>query len=325
MTVRVLMRIDFVPSYRVTLKSVGEKSWSACEAGVRKRPTSRRVGLTIVDIDLISATGHGRIVVPQGQLAEVGKTGSTHPDLKLLPSVQRRQREAFVVGGILLAPIGRRTDLIDRIGSLSVQVLVTVPCNVFVGHLVGRVGIVGAGDVESDGAEEGIVEERISYQAAWIIGLAGVGIGTKRVAVAFGDGVVDHKVARQLALVVGFDISAMILVEVGEAIVEQNWGTEVVRDVELQLADIGCHVCAGAVVDSGLVTRPGWSLGGGNAVLEIAGDVFGGNGREGGIYRGVGHAVLVLNCELLNLQCSITMSGSAPRVVSVGGVEEEWE
>lgn len=93
----------------------------------------------------------------------------------------------------------------------------------------------------------------------------------------------------QLILIEGFDIAAVVLVELGEAVVQQHWGADAVGDVELQRAGVGGDGVAcggGAVGDVDEVCAPAVD-GGGVFGFEVGGDEVGGHfgevgGREGG-------------------------------------------
>lgn len=209
--------------------------------------------LTVIEVDLVASTCHDSSVVAQGQLAEIGQTGSPHPHLELLIGVQRGQGEAGIVCWIAQTPIGWRADLVLSIGSCLVEILVVGPSDTGIGHEVGSVGVVGARGVECDGAEESVVEERVGNETTWVDSLAGFRVDLEWITIAAGDGGVAAEIAHQLVLIVRLDVSSMVLVEVGELIVEEDGRANVVGNVELQHADVGrdLGLAIGAVRDGG--------------------------------------------------------------------------
>ena len=53
------------------------------------------------------------------------------------------------------------------------------------------------------------------------------------------DGPIADEITFQLVSVERLDVSAMVLIKVGQAVVEVDWWSDVVRDVELEGADWG--------------------------------------------------------------------------------------
>jgi hypothetical protein len=81
MTVRVEIKIDFVPLYFSTGKSRTVLAYYTCRGG-------GHINRTIVDLQPVGATFQWGIIVPLCQLAESRQTGRPHPDLELLPCMQ---------------------------------------------------------------------------------------------------------------------------------------------------------------------------------------------------------------------------------------------
>lgn len=87
----------------------------------------------------------------------------------------------------------------------------------------------------------------------------------------------------------------MILVEVGEAIVEEDMRTDVIRDVEAQFANGRLNISARTVIYCGFVLRPLGFVASGRAVLEVGRRMASGNRRESRVGWGILRAVLVFD------------------------------
>ena len=151
---------------------------------------------------------------------------------------------------------------------------------------------------------ERVVEDGIGDEAARIVRLVCHGIKAQRITITAADAVVAAEVARKLRLVKRLDVSSMVLVKVGEAVVQKDVRAHVVRNQELQLANVGGELGGSgpaAVSDDGRVSRPFGSFTLGRAVLEIARDMTGRDGAEERILWRVGDTVLVLDGQLLHL------------------------
>lgn len=200
--------------------------------------------LTVDDLQRVSTGNHGMSVVPCVQLAEVGQTGSAHPD-----------HEVFVladVGGWVLVSVAavRKAvlpifwrDYFVVVGGLGllVQFLVGAPSDTLFGHFVGLIHLDFARDVEKHKGGVGIIEQGVGDQSAgvvsppFVIDLKGLARGVLNLL----DGDV---VAGQLAVVERLDVSAMVLVEVLEAVIEQYGGIKLdgqgeVEDTSPQAGD----------------------------------------------------------------------------------------
>ena len=95
--------------------------------------------------------------------------------------------------------------------------------------------------IDGSRAEEGVVEDGVGDQTTGVIGEAGA-ICLQWVASAATDGVVAQEMALELISVERLDISPVVLVEVGETVVEVDRRANVVWDVELQGTDGGPNV-----------------------------------------------------------------------------------
>ena len=193
-------------------------------------------------------------VVALIQLAESGKTRSSHPDLKSLPILQVRRGSVLGVSiREALLPVGRRDDVVVAILSLSVKVLVTVPRNArVVAHTVLPCLVAStARGVCEHRAGESVVEHGVGDETTRVVGL--VSLAIKRSTVGIAD-VADRSLfALELIRIERENVSAMVLVEVGEVVVEEDWGTHLLRDGKLQVASR--VVSFDAVVERGADVR----------------------------------------------------------------------
>lgn len=189
-----------------------------------------------MDVDLVSGHSHGLVIIPHRQLAKRRQSGSPHPN-----------HEAFVLGeigdivvlGIAKrvpdAPVGRRHDLVTGVGRLLEELLITVPRNSLCCHVV--IITLSTGGVQTLRRVEGIVEFRVRNQTARIIRLSGSRIQLQRIAVAAVDGRVAAEIALHLRRILGLNISTVVLVEVGEAVVHEDGRADFVLNFELDGAD----------------------------------------------------------------------------------------
>jgi hypothetical protein len=149
------------------------------------------------------------------ELAEGGESGGAHPDNKVLVGdVKVGERADIDDGGGVDAVddrAGRHGELVGLVGG---------PGDVVLGHIdagvdkLKDVGEHGLGD-ETAGEEDGALR------------LVGVVVGgDDRIAVAL-EGIKGQNVAMQLRVVAGFDVAAMVLVVVGEAVVEEDGRGEI--------------------------------------------------------------------------------------------------
>lgn len=208
-------------------------------------------------------------------------------------------RNAGIVLGVYSAPKWRRANLIRSVFGVFVQVLIAAPSDALVGH-----GVVDCasfiGTIEQLRGVEGVVEHGIGNQSARVVGLVRVGVELQRVAVAAIDGRVVAKVAHKLVGVERLDITAVVLVEVCELVVEEDRRGEIVGDPEAQLADLGLDIEEAIVVGDGLVDRPPLrTLCRGGGILEVTGHQVARN--VGPTVGSIACAVLIFNRQLLYL------------------------
>lgn len=133
-------------------------------------------------------------------------------------------------------PVGRGKDVSVVVRGIAVEIFVAVPRDPrVVLHVVyPRIIATGLGRVRQHRAGEGIVEHGVGDQTAGIIRLAALAI--QRSAVRVMNVVVRSLVALELVGVEGEDISAMVLVEVGQVVVEENRRAHLLWNGELEMA-----------------------------------------------------------------------------------------
>lgn len=203
--------------------------------------------LTVHNVDLVRAAAHGRGVVSLSQLAECRQTCCPHPNHKRLVVGQVGRRVGVGVSvREAVDPVRRRGNIgiTHGRGKVSVQRLVRAPGNA--GRVLHRIRLVGAvaiPHVEKDRAGEGVVEQRVGNQAAGIVRRA-AGVEPQRVAVGVMHGAVVKGIALELLVVEALHVAPVVLVEVGELVVEQHGRTHSLRDVKLQraLLDVSRHL-----------------------------------------------------------------------------------
>lgn len=133
-------------------------------------------------------------------------------------------------------PVGRGEDVSVVVLGLAVEIFVTVPRDPrVVLHMVHpRIIAAGLGRVREHRAGEGIIEHGVGDQPAGIVRL--VTLTIQRSAVRVMNVAVRSLVALELVGIEGEDISAMVLVEVGEVVVEKNRRTHLLWNGELEMA-----------------------------------------------------------------------------------------
>ena len=106
---------------------------------------------------------------------------------------------------------------------------------------------------------ESIVEHGVGNKSARVVGFFHVAITSKRVAVTTVDCAPRNIIAFQLVGIERLDVSSVILVKVGEVIVEENRLTHIFGDGKSQVADVGVdfYSCVDGSADIGLVSPPG--------------------------------------------------------------------
>lgn len=146
-------------------------------------------------------------------------------------------------------PIGRHRNLgpIRAILALAVELLVRLPRYIRrILHHVGRVVCICAFHVQEHRRVEGIVENGIWREATRVIGLLlfgnGVGDSCQGCAVAVMNVTSGHGCPGQLRSIEGLGIPPVVLVEVGQMVVEEDWGRHVRGDREFKRAAPGWHI-----------------------------------------------------------------------------------
>ena len=117
-------------------------------------------------------------------------------------------------------------DLVGGVLCFGVLFLLSGPDDVLFAHDVGLVGRVGARDVEQDGIAKRVIEDRVGDETARVDDFAGVGIHVDGLAGAALDGAVGHGIALELVGVERLDVASVVLVVIGELIVEEDAGIE---------------------------------------------------------------------------------------------------
>lgn len=94
------------------------RDWEVCtNQSSRSHPL---LLLTIINVDGIGASTHDIVIISQCEFAELGQTGSSHPDVKLL--ILRQIGNAVSVSiGISITPIWWRHHLPGLVVCLAVQ------------------------------------------------------------------------------------------------------------------------------------------------------------------------------------------------------------
>ena len=223
MTVLVDIRIDLVPPYTVTGKSVLVSKRHQVGSGVK---------VTFRDLDLIGSCGHDGVVIPERKFAKRGQPSCPHPHLKLF--VLRQIGYGILVGiavRIPVVPVRRRHDFLISVRSLTVQLRVTTPRNAFASHIVCFCTIDGPGGIQSHRRSDRVIEQRVGNEAARVICLPVRG-QLQRIASTRGDRAIAYELSIQLVSIQRFDISAVVLVEIGQAVVEENRWPNVIWNIE---------------------------------------------------------------------------------------------
>lgn len=198
-------------------------------------------GLTVGDVNLVGSSSHGLVVIALIQLAELGQTGCTHPDLESLPLAQVGRTVLFSVLGECFTPVGRRHDGRGVVLGVAVEVPVGGPSNpAVVLHFVDSAVLIGALEILLQRRSERVVEHRVGDEAAWVDGQSIVPVkGDLFGATTVGavDRVGALSIAFQLIGVEGRDISTMVLIEVGEMVVEEHRRAHVLWNGKFDGAD----------------------------------------------------------------------------------------
>lgn len=220
-----------------------------------EREKTRASERTVINGDLVAASLQRSSVVALVQLAEVGQTGCSHPDLESLPVLEIRRRGLVGVAvGVPVLPVGRRDAVLWLVLGRAVKSPVAVPRDAgVVGHDVrDGEGVVARrrGRVEPHGVGKGVVEHRVGNQTAGVVGLLAILVAVQRRALGAGNGIVVASGALELIRIKRVDVAAMVLVEVGEMVVEENRCAHLLGDVESQAANIGADSSASLNLDA---------------------------------------------------------------------------
>ncbi len=203
----------------------------------------------MVNVYRVSSHNHRRRIIALGKLAESREARKTHPHLELFIVHQVWVPCITVSVRIPQLPIGRHRNLrpIRTILTLAVELLVRLPRNIRgILHHVGSIVCICAFHVQEHRRVEGIVENGIWRKATRVIGLLlfgdGVGDSCQGRAVAVVNVIGGHGCPGQLRGIEGLGIPPVVLVEVGQMVVEENWGCHVRGDREFKRAAPGWHI-----------------------------------------------------------------------------------
>lgn len=127
-------------------------------------------------------------------------------------------------------PVWRGCNLVVLVFGFLIQIRVRAPGDASICHKIWLSWSITCG-IDQSGRVEGIVKDGVGDQSTRVICLALV-VVSQGVARAVVDGVVAKSLTFQLICVERLDISSMVLVEVRETVVEIDWRSNVIRDVE---------------------------------------------------------------------------------------------
>lgn len=125
-----------------------------------------------------------------------------------------------------------------------VQLRITAPGNAVIAHAESVLSI--SCQIDSPGTENGVVEDGVGNQAARVVCFAVWG-ESEGIAGAAIDAAIASSGTSELVGVERLDISSVVLIEAGEAVVEIDMGADVVGDAELERADGGVFNADGAI------------------------------------------------------------------------------
>jgi len=193
----------------------------------------------VVDLQPISARSQDIFVIALGELTEGGQTGRSHPDLERLPRVKIWKLWQRVVAAVdvLLLPIGRRNNIRWLVLCLTVEIALMSPRSSLGRHVIYTRAVLVLGWIGCIEVGEGVVEHRVGNETTGIVWLAidrVQGPAVARINVAHG-----ASGSFQLLNVHALNVTSVVLVEVGQAVVEQNGRLDVVGDLEAEDADAG--------------------------------------------------------------------------------------
>ena len=95
---------------------------------------------------------------------------------------------------------------------------------------------------------EGIVEKRVRDKSTWIVWFLGRRVEDQgRTGITSFQGAKRNCFTLKLPFINRLDISSVVLVEIGESVVEEDWCREVVGNLKFESADSVCVVSDGLV------------------------------------------------------------------------------
>ena len=144
--------------------------------------------------------------------------------------------------------------MIPRVDRRPVQGPIAIPGDAFIRHLIRSIVRVLSGDIEQGRTGEGIVEDRIGDQSAGIIWETGP-VQSQGVTAPGPDRRLGHEFPLELVLIERLHVPSMVLIEVGETIVQEHRRAHGGGDVEFERAELGL-VIHPSIVDLGDVGLP---------------------------------------------------------------------
>lgn len=199
-------------------------------------------GESIDDIQDVISSRHVIRRILQRKLVEGRQPRRAHPNLELGPFLEV-WRGMFIAVFAIRIPFGPqrwRHHLVGLVFRLAVPIPIGIPGNVFRGHGVDALLGGLAGHILEDGREEGVVEHGIGDQAAREVGFS-LRVGDERGAsIRALEGGGGDCLAGELFLVETLDVATVVLVEVGEPVVEHHWRLDACSwwDVEFYPANV---------------------------------------------------------------------------------------
>lgn len=177
--------------------------------------------------------------------------------MEFAPVGQVRHGVYGVVLAVAIDPVRRGDDLIGGVFGFLVTVAVARPRDAIGRHFVRFIRRAGPpSDVKEDGGGEAVVEHGVRDEAAGVVRLAVLVCDQRGACVGGVELRLGAVAARELALVKRFDVATVVLVEVCETVIEQDWRVQLRRKRELECADRGGHVLAHKVRGGGVDIGP---------------------------------------------------------------------
>lgn len=210
-------------------------------------------GHTIIDFNLVPTYRHGSRGVLLVQLAEAWQSTRSHPDLECTPILQVWWwvvLRVFAVG-VASLPVGRRQTLIRLVSGVAVERLVGAPRDAMVTlHLVGPSFVARAvAGIDQDWAGKGVIEHGIGDQTAGVVRQPDTIISLKRRTVRTVYIVIRSSMSFELIGIERRNVASMILVEIGEPVVEVSGRRHLIRQVVLENASIALNAETGDCFD----------------------------------------------------------------------------